>query len=394
VKRRSTTLALVLLVLSLTPAAAYVLWARWPTASHHIYYGKLGDFRSAFVSSANQWTQQTVFTLSPRSNQIGSCDDFNGPLLNGAEFYPQDCSGADLWPYTIAITQCYINAGQFQACGITFSSEEHWAVYDGTFDPWNPDFRRVALHELGHIVGLGHTSNPSAIMYASAGVTSLHADDIAGVAALYPEATGSLSVSPSSGFSASGPQGGPFSPSSKTYVLNNPGGGAIDFAVTEALSWLSVNPTSGSLGPGASTDVTVSISSSAASLSPDTYTGSVSFTNTTNGSGNTSRAASLSVTSPPSPPAITAPTPGSVLGGSSVTFTWAQNDSTVSGWWLMVGSSAGGSDLFSSGWLGAATTSLTVSGLPTDGRTVYVRLFYYEEGGWRRQDFQYTAAGP
>jgi len=93
------------------------------------------------------------------------------------------------------------------------------------------------------------------------------------------------------------------------------------------------------------------------------------------------------------PPAITTPTPGSTLGGTSVTFSWTDNGTPCSGWWLMVGSSAGGNDLFSSGWLGAASTSALVTGLPTDGRTVYVRLFYYDEG-WTRLDFEYTAAGP
>ena len=96
---------------------------------------------------------------------------------------------------------------------------------------------------------------------------------------------------------------------------------------------------------------------------------------------------------PPSAPAITAPTTGSTLSGSSATFTWADNGTTVSEWWLYVGTSVNGKDLLNSGLIGAATTSLTVSGLPTDGRTVYVRFFYHQ-GGWNHQDFQYTAAAP
>ena len=97
--------------------------------------------------------------------------------------------------------------------------------------------------------------------------------------------------------------------------------------------------------------------------------------------------------SPPSAPAITAPTTGSTLSGSSATFTWADNGTTVSEWWLYVGTSVNGKDLLNSGSIGASTTSLTVSGLPTDGRTVYVRFFYHQ-GGWNHQDFQYTAAAP
>ena len=44
----------------------------------------------------------------------------------------------------------------------------------------------VALHEIGHALGLGHSPNTNAIMYAySRARTSLHADDIAGVQALF-----------------------------------------------------------------------------------------------------------------------------------------------------------------------------------------------------------------
>ena len=44
----------------------------------------------------------------------------------------------------------------------------------------------VALHEIGHVLGLGHSPNTSSIMYAyERPRTSLHADDIAGVRALY-----------------------------------------------------------------------------------------------------------------------------------------------------------------------------------------------------------------
>ncbi|MCC6036778.1 MAG: hypothetical protein LM632_01030 [Armatimonadetes bacterium] len=110
-----------------------------------------------------------------------------------------------------------------------------------------------------------------------------------------PTPEGKLEVTPSEGLNASGPQGGPFSPSSKQYTLRNVGGKSINWSATADRSWVTVSPSSGSLSPGSTTTVTVSINSNANSLSPGNYTSTVSFTNTTNGLGNTSRTVQLTV---------------------------------------------------------------------------------------------------
>lgn len=49
------------------------------------------------------------------------------------------------------------------------------------------DLFSVVLHELGHALGLGHSSDPSAVMYFTyqGGRRSLSADDIAGIRAIY-----------------------------------------------------------------------------------------------------------------------------------------------------------------------------------------------------------------
>ncbi|MEW6507331.1 MAG: N-acetylmuramoyl-L-alanine amidase [Bacteroidota bacterium] len=112
-----------------------------------------------------------------------------------------------------------------------------------------------------------------------------------------PPQPGILSVSPSDGFSSSGNQGGPFSPSSKTYTLSNTGGSSINWTATKSQTWVTLSSTNGTLAAGASTTVTVSINSNANSLSPGSYSDNMNFTNTTNGNGNTSRAVSLSVDS-------------------------------------------------------------------------------------------------
>jgi hypothetical protein len=111
-----------------------------------------------------------------------------------------------------------------------------------------------------------------------------------------PPPAGVLSVTPSEGLSSSGPQGGPFNPSSKTYTLTNTGGSSINWSVSKSQAWVSLSKTSGMLAPGASDTLIVSINSNANSLTPGSYSDTVTFTNTTNGNGNTTRSVSLTIT--------------------------------------------------------------------------------------------------
>ncbi len=91
-------------------------------------------------------------------------------------------------------------------------------------------------------------------------------------------------------------------------------------------------------------------------------------------------------------PEILSPVPGSVLAGASATWRWADNGALVTEWWLTVGRSLGAADIHSSGSLSAVSREHTVSGLPTAGETLFVRLMYREDGVWRSRDVRYTAA--
>ena len=91
-------------------------------------------------------------------------------------------------------------------------------------------------------------------------------------------------------------------------------------------------------------------------------------------------------------PEVLTPQPSTVLSGSNVDFTWTSNGAPVSFWVLYVGSSPGGSNYHYSGTLQPSVTSRSVTGLPTDSRTIYVRLRYVVNGQWQHQDYEYTAA--
>jgi hypothetical protein len=78
---------------------------------------------------------------------------------------------------------------------------------------------------------------------------------------------------------------------------------------------------------------------------------------------------------------LQSPTPDSTLPGSSVTFDWSTGmdlaqDAFIANR-LTVGSSEGADDIFDTGasLLAAGSTSVTATGLPTDGEMIYVRLW-------------------
>jgi Chitobiase/beta-hexosaminidase C-terminal domain len=83
------------------------------------------------------------------------------------------------------------------------------------------------------------------------------------------------------------------------------------------------------------------------------------------------------------------PVVGSTFASSSVPFTWSAGSATA--YQLLVGNSVGASDIFSSGQTGGH--SITVNNLPTDGRTIYVRLWSLVNGAWYNPpgDYTYTA---
>ena len=94
---------------------------------------------------------------------------------------------------------------------------------------------------------------------------------------------------------------------------------------------------------------------------------------------------------PPNPYGeITDPPAGSTLASSTVTFTWEPGNAATA-YWLTVGSTLGGTDIFSSGQTGGHF--FTVSNIPTDGRTIFVRLRSLVGGIWYNppQDYTYTA---
>lgn len=89
------------------------------------------------------------------------------------------------------------------------------------------------------------------------------------------------------------------------------------------------------------------------------------------------------------PAGLLSPVPGSILTSSTVTFSWSSGTG-VTQYWLYIGSTLGGSDLFNQNQ--GTQRSVTVSGLPTDGRTLHVRLWSFIGGAWQFRDYTFVTA--
>ena len=101
------------------------------------------------------------------------------------------------------------------------------------------------------------------------------------------------------------------------------------------------------------------------------------------------RSNEISYLAPPTtgPAQMVSPAPGSTFTSSSVTFNWSAGSATA--YFLLVGSSLNGSDIYSSGIV--TVLSKTVNNIPTDGRTIYVTLGSQVNGSWTYKNYTYKA---
>ncbi|KZV56465.1 hypothetical protein F511_08363 [Dorcoceras hygrometricum] len=162
-------------------SARYKLVRRWPTNMRNLNYSYMDDFslfQSIEISKAlEKWAAVSPFTfrytglsnarvlIGLRRLEHGDGHPFDGPGgVLGHAFYPK--------------------RGELH-----FDEDENWVTYKDP-GPDEVDVQSVALHELGHILGLGHSYDKNAVMFAyfAYGMTKryLAQDDIDGIRALYP----------------------------------------------------------------------------------------------------------------------------------------------------------------------------------------------------------------
>ncbi len=183
----------------------------WETAQAVFHVGISGSsptggtWNAAFDRSMDAWSAVSSFEFVTVNDYLDPCiargpGQF-GDGSTGIDFSATVC-GTEFGDSTLAVT---LTAGQCQNpqctggftitdADIVFNSAENWDVYSGPLRSDNTsEFERVALHELGHALGLNHSTADSAIMQPFVSDTnSLQADDIAGVVSIY--GTGATAV--------------------------------------------------------------------------------------------------------------------------------------------------------------------------------------------------------
>ncbi|GKA51529.1 metallopeptidase, catalytic domain-containing protein, partial [Tanacetum coccineum] len=155
---------------------------RWPVGKTHLTYAFGSKFTDPYVppvvSAFDEWASGSGYFTFSRVADIATSDlkitfqkmnhgdggDFDGPHGTLAHaFSPPD--------------------GRLH-----FDADETWSVGPGPV-PNVIDFKSVALHEIGHLLGLGHSQYQDAVMWESlpSGTVKdkLTSDDIQGIKVLY-----------------------------------------------------------------------------------------------------------------------------------------------------------------------------------------------------------------
>lgn len=180
-----------------TSAAAFDFsGSKWLRAKADFYVDMEGisgtqiSWNAAFIAAMDTWSEQSLFDFTLVEENIDPC------LIDGRSSvdFAADFCGTEFGSNTLAVTvrrfaPQALGPSRIAEADIVVNDSIEFNVYDGPlvqFGVPGLDFGRVALHELGHVIGLDHESSNQAIMAPNIGnLFELQEDDIAGVAALY-----------------------------------------------------------------------------------------------------------------------------------------------------------------------------------------------------------------
>lgn len=194
-------LSIAILCCSLTrPLLSFEIFGnKWIGAETTIYSEIPGSSASgipwniAFLQAAAEWNEKTDFKFNVVSEYRNPC---LADGVNGVAFHNDVC-GESFGESAIAVTALryrsqLLGPAAIIEADIYINANANFDIYAGPLNMQNQsvskpvDFRRTVLHELGHVIGLGHESTNPAIMQPSYGdIDQLQEDDLLGVGSLY-----------------------------------------------------------------------------------------------------------------------------------------------------------------------------------------------------------------
>lgn len=144
-----------------------------------------GSVAESAMSIWNTYLNNARFTVV-RDSTVGKAS----PDSLNSVFFDSKLFGDDFGSRTLATTLYWYRGSRMTEADVVFNTAYSWNSYLGNLRSGVTDFRRVAIHELGHALGLDHPDEAgqtkTAIMNSTvSNVDTLTSDDIAGAQALY-----------------------------------------------------------------------------------------------------------------------------------------------------------------------------------------------------------------
>lgn len=167
--------------------SAYVLNAE-PPGQKMTMTLNVGSFNQVAAGALMEWNRVGIgrvedhefFSALVDSSASSTCVQDG---VNVVVFSSTLCGMA--WGDAIGVTRYWRVGGKTVQADVLFNDNKAWSFYHGPHRSGVEDFYRVALHEFGHVVGLGHEDSvPSLIAAQVSDIDSLQTDDITGAHAI------------------------------------------------------------------------------------------------------------------------------------------------------------------------------------------------------------------